>query len=52
MLADSQAELYAGWSMAQDCARRFDAKEPGRSNPDVSMRASCCKLWFCCNDEL
>jgi acyl-CoA dehydrogenase len=46
MLADSQAELYAGWSMVQDCAKRFDAKPPGKSNPDVSMSASCCKL-FC-----
>ena len=46
MLADSQAELYAGWSMVQDCARRYDAKAPGASDPDVSMRASCCKL-FC-----
>jgi acyl-CoA dehydrogenase len=46
MLADSQAELYAGWSMVRDCAERFDAKPPGGSNPDVSMRASCCKL-FC-----
>ena len=46
MLADSQAELYAGWSMVQDCAQRFDAKPPGKSDPDVSMRASCCKL-FC-----
>ena len=46
MLADSQAELYAGWSMVQDCALRFDARPAGRSDPDVSMRASCCKL-FC-----
>jgi acyl-CoA dehydrogenase len=47
MLADSQAELYAGWSMVQDCARRFDAKGGGAvSDPDVSMRGSCCKL-FC-----
>ena len=46
MLADSQAELYAGWSMVQDCARRFDAKPAGKSDADVSMRASCCKL-FC-----
>src|SRR5208337_199880 len=46
MLADSQAEFYAGWSMVQDCARRFDDKAPGQSDPDVSMRASCCKL-FC-----
>jgi len=47
MLADSQAELYAGWSMVQDCALRYDAKGgAGVSDPDVSMRASCCKL-FC-----
>jgi acyl-CoA dehydrogenase len=46
MLADSQAELYAGWSMVQDCAQRYDARPEGRSDPDVSMRASCCKL-FC-----
>ena len=47
MLADSQAELYAGWSMVQDCARRYDAKpSPSVSDPDVSMHASCCKL-FC-----
>ncbi|MDR0477867.1 MAG: acyl-CoA dehydrogenase family protein [Desulfobulbaceae bacterium] len=46
MLADSQAELYAGWSMVQDCARRYDAKPAGKSNPDVSMRAACAKM-FC-----
>ncbi|WP_025916833.1 acyl-CoA dehydrogenase family protein [Herminiimonas sp. CN] len=46
MLADSQAELYAGWSMVQDCARRYDAKPAGKSDPDVSMRASCAKM-FC-----
>ena len=47
MLADSQAELYAGWSMVQDCAKRCDGKpSPSVSDPDVSMRASCCKL-FC-----
>jgi acyl-CoA dehydrogenase len=46
MLADSQAELYAGWSMVQDCTERFDQKPPHASDPDVSMRASCCKL-FC-----
>jgi acyl-CoA dehydrogenase len=46
MLADSQAELYAGWSMVQDCALRYDAKPAGQSDPEVSMRASCCKL-FC-----
>ena len=46
MLADSQAELYAGWSMVQDCAQRYDAKPAGKSDPDVSMRASCAKM-FC-----
>ena len=47
MLADSQAELYAGWSMVQDCALRYDAKgAPSVSDPHVSMLASCCKL-FC-----
>jgi acyl-CoA dehydrogenase len=46
MLADSQAELYAGWTMVQDCARRFDDKPIGKIAPDVSMRTSCCKL-FC-----
>lgn len=46
MLADSQAELYAGWSMVQDCAQRYDAKPSGASDPDVSMRASCAKM-FC-----
>jgi acyl-CoA dehydrogenase len=46
MLADSQTELYAGWSMVQDCARRYDARPGGRRDPDVSMRASCAKL-FC-----
>lgn len=47
MLADSQAELYAGWSMVQDAALRYDAKgAPSVSNPHVSMLASCCKL-FC-----
>jgi acyl-CoA dehydrogenase len=50
MLADSQAELYAGWSMAQDCAARYDAKPAGRSDPDISMRASCTKLF--CTDML
>ena len=45
MLADRQAELYAGWSMVRDCAERYDAKPRGQSDPDVSMRASCCKLF-------
>jgi acyl-CoA dehydrogenase len=39
MLADSQAELYAARSMIVDAARRRDAGE------DVSVHASCCKLF-------
>lgn len=46
MLADSRAELYAGLSMVRDCARRYDAKTPGKSDPEVSMLASCTKM-FC-----
>ncbi|VVE21441.1 acyl-CoA dehydrogenase [Pandoraea pneumonica] len=46
MLADSQAELYAGWSMVQDCALRYDAKPAGKRDAEVSMLASCAKL-FC-----
>lgn len=45
LLADSQAELLAGWSMVQDCAARYDRKASGTSDPDVSMRASCAKLY-------
>lgn len=46
MLADSQAELYAGLSMMRDCARRYDAKPAGQPDPEVSMLASCTKM-FC-----
>ena len=46
MLADSQAELLAGWSLVQDVAERFDGKPAHVSDPDVSMRVSCAKL-FC-----
>lgn len=46
MLADSQAELLAGWALVQDVARRFDGKPAHMSDPDVSMRVSCAKL-FC-----
>lgn len=45
MMADSQAELYAGWSMVQDCAARYDRKPFGVTDPEVSMRASCAKLF-------
>ncbi|MDE2253438.1 MAG: acyl-CoA dehydrogenase family protein [Betaproteobacteria bacterium] len=45
MLADSQAELLAGWSLVKDVALRFDAKPAHVSDPDVSMRVSCAKLF-------
>jgi acyl-CoA dehydrogenase len=46
MLADSQAELYAALSMARDCAVRYDNKPHGQADPEVSMLASCTKM-FC-----
>lgn len=39
MLADSQAEIYAARSMVIDAARRRD------DGQDVSLHASCCKLF-------
>ncbi len=45
MLADSQAELLAAWSLVQDVARRFDGKPAHVSDPDISMRVSCAKLF-------
>jgi acyl-CoA dehydrogenase len=46
MLADSQAELLAGWSLVQATAQRYDARPAGASDPEVSMQASCAKM-FC-----
>ena len=46
MLADSQAELLAGWALVQDVAGRFDVKPAHVSDSDLSMRVSCAKL-FC-----
>ena len=46
MLADSQAELYAAQSMMRDCARRYDANPVGQRNDELSMAASCVKM-FC-----
>lgn len=46
LLADSQTELYAGLSMMRDCARMYDANPAGQRNPELSMAASCVKL-FC-----
>lgn len=45
MLADSQAEMYAGWCMTRDCARKYD-EAAGAHVPEVNMLASCTKL-FC-----
>ena len=45
MLADSQAELLAGWSLVQSVARRYDAKPFGKHDPEVSMQASCTKMF-------
>ncbi|MGY0194379.1 acyl-CoA dehydrogenase family protein [Leptothrix sp. BB-4] len=45
MLADSQSELLAGWSMVQATARRYDERAAGRDDPDVGMHASCTKLF-------
>lgn len=45
MLADSKAELYAAWSMVQDCSKRYDARTGDDHDPDVSMLASCSKMF-------
>ena len=45
MLADSQAELLAGWSLVRAAARRYDAKPFGVIDPEVSMQASCAKMF-------
>jgi acyl-CoA dehydrogenase len=45
MLADSQAEMLAGWSLVKDVAQRFDGKPAHLSDPDISMRVSCAKLF-------
>ncbi|MGY0195061.1 acyl-CoA dehydrogenase family protein [Leptothrix sp. BB-4] len=46
MLADSQAELLAGWALVREVAERYDHKPADRPDPDLSMRVSCAKL-FC-----
>lgn len=45
MLADSQAEWLAAWALVRDVAARFDLKPPHASDPDVTMRVSCAKLF-------
>lgn len=45
MLADSQAELLAAWSLVQSAARAYDAKPMGAHDPEISMQASCAKVF-------
>lgn len=45
MLADSQAELLAAWSLVKEVAHRFDQKPADLSNPEISMQVSCAKLF-------
>ena len=45
MLADSQAELLAGWSLVKEVALRYDAKPFGIADPSISMQASCAKMF-------
>ncbi len=45
MLADSQAELLAGWSLVQASAQRYDAKPLGVFDAEVTMQASCTKMF-------
>jgi acyl-CoA dehydrogenase len=45
MLADSQAELLAGWSLVQSSAQHYDAKPFGVFDADVTMQASCTKMF-------
>ncbi|MEY2683456.1 MAG: hypothetical protein RJA09_600 [Pseudomonadota bacterium] len=45
MLADSQAECMAAWSLVRDVATVFDQKPAGTSDPSVSMQVSCAKLF-------
>jgi acyl-CoA dehydrogenase len=45
MLADSQAELLAAWSLVNEVAHRFDQKPAHLSNPEISMQVSCAKLF-------
>ena len=45
MLADSQAELLAGWSLVQTTAQRYDAKPFDAIDAEVTMQASCTKMF-------
>lgn len=45
MLADSQAELLAGWSLVKDAAQRFDALPPGSPDPVMRVLTSSAKMF-------
>jgi acyl-CoA dehydrogenase len=45
MLADSQAELLAAWSLVQAAARRYDTRPDGARDPEVTMQAACAKMF-------
>jgi acyl-CoA dehydrogenase len=45
MLADSQAELLAAWSLVQAAARRYDARPAGARDPELTMQAACAKMF-------
>jgi len=45
MLADSQAEQLAAWALVKEVSHQFDQKAAGASDPEVSMRVSCAKMF-------
>ena len=45
MLADSKAEILSGWSLVKETAKHFDNKLDGESDPEISMRVSCTKMF-------
>jgi acyl-CoA dehydrogenase len=45
MLADSQAELLAAWSLVKDTVKHFETSPQGHNDPERSMQVSCAKLF-------
>lgn len=45
MLADSQTEILAGWSLVKSVANKYDEKPIGASDLEISMQASCAKMF-------
>lgn len=45
MLADSQAELLAAWSLVKSCAKRFDALPAGSPDPSMRVMTSSAKMF-------